>query len=129
MKQKPSAAAILRRIVASAHRAEPEIEPAVKPFARRLEERGIAEVPGLDDEQSQWYDRAIEFNRRSTEAVEQHREKEKAEEPAPTPTEQLWAEMAKQANESIPHIPLNGQAVLRAALGGRPGTINGEAGR
>lgn len=105
--------------------------------ARRLEARGIARVAGLPVEQSEWFDVVIEHHRRQVEVTAAGEERQRAERQAEEAVQEapqttvsiLISEIARAATGSgSATIPLNGTAVLRAALGGGGGTINGEPG-
>jgi hypothetical protein len=77
-----------------------------------------------------WVDAAIEHERRHQEYVAQREAKRKAEEAEAAKAQQTTAELLanaiRQASAgSSPSMPLNGAAVLRAALGGQRGTVNG----
>lgn len=103
-------------------------------IARQLESRGIARVPGLPAEpEPQWFDTAIEHLRRQQELAAEREARRRAEGAAeekrrrPGLPNILMSEIAKTATpgRSSAPIPLNGAAVLRAALNGGPGTTKG----
>lgn len=133
MTRKPSAAKMLQRAV-DRRRSIPLPRPSIEDdfeqsIAAKLESRGITTVPGLRDE-PQWYDLAIEQHRRDQEIEAAREAQRQAEEAAKIPprsaASSLMEAIAKQANSSASgSMPLNGASVLRAALAGSPGTING----
>lgn len=136
IKEKPSAAQMLTRRINSTKRkpAETIEDEFAQAVAHRLESRGITTVPGLpQDEPPQWYDLAIERERRFREYEAKREAQRQAEEAArnePQSTAGILAvAIAAQADSSpaSKHIPLNGAAVLRAALAGHAGTINGQS--
>ena len=89
--------------------------------------RGIAKVPGLPrpDPEPTWIDRAIEHDRRTDELEAQREAQRQAEEEAAQAPKTTAAILhAAIAGPSAP-LPLNGACILRAALGGGHGTING----
>lgn len=100
-------------------------------IARRLEERGIAQVPGIHtaDQPPDWWDLLIEVDRRHRQAEQRRLERQRLEEEAtntaPTAAGVLAAEITRQAGATS-SMPLNGAAVLRAALAGGPGTVNSD---
>lgn len=103
---------------------EGDLEQAI---ARKLQSREITAVPGLpSDPEPQWYDLAIEMNRRQAEFESQREAQHQSEAEAATlpPTAAGLVRKAVTGSD----IPLNGAAVLRAALAAGQGTINGEAG-
>lgn len=112
---------------------QPEPEPIEGSFeqaiARKLQSRGIIAVPGLPSEpEPQWYDLAIEMNRRQAESEAQRQAEREAAEadqnrPPSLPAQIVSAIAGKTGNQ----IPLNGAAVLKAALAGGQGTVNGAA--
>jgi hypothetical protein len=79
-----------------------------------------------EPEPPQWFDLAIELDRqhKASEAERQARRKadEEAQNAPQTTAGILYAAIA---GSSAP-LPLNGAGILRAALGGGGGTINGE---
>lgn len=81
-------------------------------------------------EPPRWYDLAIEHHRRHQAFEDERKARQQAEEEerkAPqTVAGVLAAAIASQADSNPGTIPLNGAAVLRAALAGAPGTINSE---
>ncbi|MDQ1308598.1 MAG: hypothetical protein QG671_4433 [Actinomycetota bacterium] len=102
-------------------------------IARRLEERGIAQVPGIHtaDQPPDWWDLLIEVDRRHRQAEQRRLERQRLEEEVsstpPTAAGVLAAEITRQAGAtSSISMPLNGAAVLRAALAGGPGTVNSD---
>lgn len=105
-------------------------DPVAVAFAKRLEQRGIvSQVPGLPDvDPEPWHKKVLRILHEDKEAAEQHkakrarREAEQAEAQVPLPAQVRSA----LAGDSSNHMPLNGAQVLRAALGGGRGTINGE---
>jgi hypothetical protein len=94
---------------------------------RRLEERHIAAVPGLSDDQPEpeWYDIAIELHRRHEEFLADREVKQQAEQDAAQSTPDLIrSALAEPTRRSSSTMPLNGTRVLHAALAGGGGTIN-----
>jgi Mg-chelatase subunit ChlI len=126
-----SAARKLRAAIgrsAKGHGTEPITDEFAQAVAKRLESREIVRVPGLADE-PEWFDVAIEqLQRTQREREEALRQSEKARE-APRSTSSIIAtEIARAATGSgSAVIPLNGAAVLQAALSGGHGTVNGGA--
>jgi hypothetical protein len=80
----------------------------------------------------EWHDKLIELNRRHEEFEREREARKQAEQQAAT-AQQTTPDLIRQAmaethqTTSKATIPLNGAAVLRAALAGGPGTINGGA--
>ncbi|WP_167097124.1 hypothetical protein [Mycobacterium sp. DL592] len=134
--RKSSAAELLSRQLAATVGEKPKAiaDSFGQAVGRRLESRRITPVPGLPAEaQPQWYDQAIEHLRRN-QAIEAEREahrqaEEEARNAPQTAAGVASAAIAGQRDPSTP-IPLNGAAVLRAALSslGDSGTINGDGG-
>ncbi len=146
-----SAAEMLKRALAGnqGHRPEPITDEFAQAIARQLEAKQIAKVPGLPspEPEPEWYDRAAEFVRRTKELEDEREASRRAEEAAqnePDTTVDLIRQMmdetyggAGSAEPAQNHhettrtsrsvIPLNGAAVLRAALAGGHGIINGES--
>jgi hypothetical protein len=113
---------------------QPITDEFVLAIAKRLEARGIVKVPGLPDEDEpelEWYEKIIELNRRHEEFEREREARKQAEQEAAATAQQTTTDLIRQAMaETHPMskapIPLNGAAVLRAALAGGPGTMNGE---
>ncbi|WP_328358582.1 hypothetical protein OG976_04760 [Mycobacterium sp. NBC_00419] len=134
--RKSSAAELLSRRLAATVGEKPQAiaDSFSQAVGRRLESRRITRVPGLPEErQSEWYDLAIEHLRRNH-AVEAEREAhrqadEEARNAPQTAAGVASAAIAGQRDPNTP-IPLNGAAVLRAALSGLGdnGTINADGG-
>ena len=99
---------MLERALAGPQRPTPQpvTDEFAKAIAQKLETRGIVKVPGLPHPEPEptWIDAAVEFERRNKEL------------------EQRWT----QEREAAQAVPLNGAQVLRAALAGEHGTINGD---
>jgi hypothetical protein len=117
---------------AQAHRPEPITDNFAQAVARMLERRGIVCVPGLPADEPQWFDLAIENLSRQQKLAAEREARRKAEEEAqntpPNTATILMGEIAKAATGSgSTTIPLNGAALLRAALSGGGGTVNGGA--
>ena len=139
IKKKPSAADLLNRQINSTKRkADPPInDPFAQAVAKRLESRGIAEVPGLPNNPPEvdGFDVLIELHRRNREFQAQRQAQRQAEDEVakrpPTAAGLLAEAIAAQGNTNVPskHMPLNGAAILRAALAGGAGTINSEIGQ
>jgi hypothetical protein len=115
--------------IGSAQRTKLITDPFAQAVARKLESHRITRVPGLPVDEPEWFDLAIESHRRN-EGIRVAREaKQKAEKAAQEPRSTasiLMGEIARAATGSASQpIPLNGAAVLRAALNGGGGTING----
>jgi hypothetical protein len=134
------------------YREPPRIDdPVALAFARRLAARGIVAVPGAEDERERTR-KVLQYlkDSRILEQLEAER-KAAAEPPPPPPTTATLvrkvleqeaeainkeeARKAAQASNVIPQpsssdpaasVPLNGVAVLRRALAGGGGTINGQ---
>jgi hypothetical protein len=122
-----SPAEMLRRAIAGSQGRthQPITDELALAIARRLEAKGIAKVPGLPEVEESSEDRLkrlLECLRNDTATVEP--------EPEAAPPRQTTAGIVREAIAgsigASGHIPLNGPAVLRAALAGGPGTINGE---
>lgn len=130
IKTNSSAAELLTRQINSTKRTpagtiEDEFGQAV---ARRLEQRGIVKVPGLpvDETEPQWYDLMIEHGRRHREFKAEREAQRQAEQQAAKATPDLIrSTLAGAAGQPTSTMPLNGAAVLRAALNGGRGTVNG----
>jgi hypothetical protein len=90
-------------------------------------------IAGLTDEsqpEMQWYEKLIELDRQHKEFEREREAREQAEQAAavaPQTTAGIVRAAIANSSGSSGHIPLNGAAVLRAALAGGPGTINGSA--
>jgi hypothetical protein len=111
---------------------QPITDEFAKAIAKRLESRGIVKVPGLPDEDEselEWYEKLLELDRRHEEFEREREAREQAEQEAATAhlttPDLIRRTMAETHPTSKSTIPLNGAAVLRAALAGGPGTING----
>ncbi|MBM4557991.1 hypothetical protein GS466_23690 [Rhodococcus hoagii] len=124
-----SAAALLTRQINSTNRKPHAVQGGLaQAVARRLEERNIAKVPGLPDDQpeQQWYDIAIESHRRHEEFLAEREAKNQAEQHGVLSTPDLIrSALAGASRQSSSTMPLNGERVLRAALAGGGGTLNG----
>jgi hypothetical protein len=112
------------------HKPEPITDEFAQAVARKLASRGIVSVPGLPADEPQWFDLAIENLSRQQELAAEREARREAEEEAQnapqTTASILMGEIAKAATGSrSTTIPLNGAAVLRAALNGGNGTVNG----
>ncbi len=102
-------------------------------IAKRLEARRIATVSGLPDEKPDEKPLAerlrvfLEEQRDIEErAAERQRQAEEQDEPpAPQTTADIVRAAISASSGSSGHIPLNGPAVLKAALAGGPGTAKG----
>ncbi|MGQ4596457.1 hypothetical protein [Nocardia sp. R6R-6] len=126
--RKPSSADMLKRALADTPRRAPADigDEFAKGVARRLELRGITEVPGLPEkpEESTWEDRFLEYVRRTQELEEKWAADRQAEQEAQYVT-QTTADLIRSAMaetyrpSSRSDMPLNGPAILRAA-GGTP---------
>lgn len=129
---KPSTADMLKRQLArtrgNPHTVDGEFAQAI---GQRLEERRITKVPELPEEHAEpdWWDLAIEHDRRAKELQAQRQAEQEAQNAPQTTANLVMGEIAKAAtNSNSLHIPLNGAGVLRAALAGRYGTVNGGRG-
>ncbi len=95
--------------------------------ARRIEARGIARVPGLpaDEPEPTWFDLAIEHDRRCKELLDSYTVPHETEQEGHrTPAAIVNASIASSSSTTM---PLNGAAVLHAALSGGGGTINADS--
>ncbi|WP_342660398.1 hypothetical protein Rruber_00231 [Rhodococcus ruber] len=129
IRRKPSAAEMLTRQIDSVKqkRADAVAGDFAQAVASRLEKRNIARVPGLPDDQPEpeWYDIAIEIDRRHQEFLAEREDKHLAEQQAAQSTPDLIrSALAGAAQQPTSAMPLNGSRVLRAALAGGDGTIN-----
>lgn len=129
IRRQPSAAEMLTRQINSArHTRVSTIDgDFAQAVASRLQERNIAMVPGLPDDrpEPEWYDIAIEMDRRHQDFVAQHAVKHQAEQRAAQSTPDLIrSTLSSAAKQPASTMPLNGSRVLRAALAGGGGTIN-----
>jgi hypothetical protein len=114
---------------------QPITDEFAKAIAKRLESRGIVKVPGLeDDEPESESDRiraALNRYEAAERQIEAEREAKRLAEEEAAQNERTTADIVREAisasTGSSGHIPLNGERVLRAALAGGPGTINGGA--
>lgn len=135
IKKKPSAAELLTQQLNSTKRKpDPKITDGfAQAVARKLDSRGIVRVPGLpvDDPEPEWWEVSMEHLRRQQALAAEQEARRQAEEvaqAAPQTTSLLMGEIARAATGSgSATIPLNGAAVLRAALTGGGGTVNGGA--
>lgn len=115
----------------TSHRPTPITDPFAQAVAKKLVSRGITSVPGLPvDEPPEWFDLAIEHLSRRQDLAGEREARRKAEKEAQntpqTTASILMGEIAKAGTGSgSAMIPLNGAAVLRAALNGGRGTVNG----
>jgi hypothetical protein len=135
------------------YREPPRIDdPVALAFARRLQARGIVAVPGVEDERERTR-KVLQYLKDSRILEQLEAERKAAAEPPPPPPpttatlvrkvleqeaeaiNKEEARKAAQANNVIPQpsssdpaasVPLNGVAVLRRALAGGGGTINGQ---
>lgn len=128
---KGAARALAQRLNNTAPKQETVNDAAAVAFARRLQERGIVgDVPGLpEDESEPWGKKVLRIlreDREATERYEAEKAQREAEEAQPQTAAGLLAAALSQANHSV--MPLNGAQVLRAALAGGSGTINGQLG-
>lgn len=135
IRKKPGAAEMLTRHLNSTKRKPDTIEDEFAlAVARRLEKRNIAKVPGLpdDDPEPQWYDRAIEHDRRHRQLEAEPEAQRQAERQAAQSTPDLIrstlgaldVDVRGAAKQPASTMPLNGSGVLRAALAGGDGTVN-----
>lgn len=115
------------------HTAEPVDGDFAQAVAKRLESREIVCVPNLPVNVPEWFDVEIELLRRQQELKVEREARRQAEEAAQearqTTASTLMGEIARAATGSgSTAVPLNGAAVLSAALGsvGNTGTINGQ---
>jgi hypothetical protein len=112
-------------------------------IGQRLQDRGIAEVPGLPRPAApDWLDNAIEHERRYQEFLRQREQEHQAAveaQEAPQTLPDLIRQMIAAAGKPVASddtveqpvqtsvaMPLNSAAILRAALGGTGGKINGK---
>ncbi len=114
------------------HRPEPITEEFAQAVAHKLESRGIATVDDLPGPANhlEWFDLAIEMHNRNVAFQKERDARRKAEEEAhnaPQTTAGLLAAAIHGERGSAGTMPLNGASVLRAALNGGSGTINGSA--
>jgi hypothetical protein len=110
------------------HTPQPITDDFAKAIARKLEERGIAKVPGIPspDPEPTWIDNAIEFGRRTKELEAEWEAKRQAELEAATAPRTTAGILHREIKGSSAAIPLNGDGIIRAvmsAMGG--GTANG----
>ena len=108
--------------------AQPVTDEFAKAIARQLERRGIAKVPGVPSPgpEPTWIDNAIEYGERTRELeAKWAAQRQAAQDEHTTPQTAAAALRAAIAGPSAP-LPLNGAGILRAALGGGRGTINGD---
>ncbi len=129
IRRKSSAAAMLTRQIDSSRRKPTDTveDGLAQAVGRRLEERHIAAVPGLPDDQPEpeWHDIAIELHRRHEELLAEREATHEAEQRAAQSTPDLIrSTLAGAAQQQSSTMPLNGSRVLRAALAGGDGTIN-----
>jgi hypothetical protein len=107
---------------------EPVTDRFAQGVARQLERRGIAKVPGLpkSERQPEWYDLAIELERRAEEIEAERQAQRQAEAEAAQPPQTTAGILAVAiGGPSSGYLPLNGAGILRAALEGGQGTVNG----
>jgi hypothetical protein len=126
-------AEMLKRALAATQGRTPQpiTDEFAKAIAKRLEARGIVKVPGLEDEpEPDPIGAALDRYQAAERAIEAEREaKRLADEQAAQnarSTPDIIREAVSTSSGSSGHIPLNGAGVLRAALAGGPGTINGQ---
>ncbi len=115
---------------------QPITDEFVLAIAKRLEARGITTVPGIPVEEPDekplaerlraFLEEQHDIEERAAERQRQAEEEHDAP-PAPQTTADIVREAISASTGSSGHIPLNGERVLRAALAGGPGTINGGA--
>jgi hypothetical protein len=114
---------------------QPITDEFAKAIAKRLESRGIVKVPGLEDDEPESesdriraaLDRYEAAERQSEAEREAKRQAEHEAATAPQTTADLIRQTMAETHQSTSKapLPLNGAAVLRAALAGGHGTING----
>ncbi len=125
-----SAAEALKRQLANTprHNPEPVEDEFAKAIARKLESRGIAKVLGLADPEPEmaWYEKWIELDRQHKELEAEQEARHKAKQEAQNPPQTTAGALHAAIAGSSAAMPLNGASVLRAALGGGQGTINGD---
>ena len=115
----------------------PALDALSTGIARAIEARGIGTVPGANRPGKRWSRHAIDTlldDKARTEEAQARREAERDAPPPPATTVELIklalrVEVDNTAEESgadpAPTPALNSAALLRAALGGENGTING----
>ena len=125
-------AEMLKRALAGTqrHRPEPITDEFALAIAKRLESRGIARVPGLPEEEVDWPKQVLAFlqEQRDIEERAAQRQRQAEQEREAPPAPKTTAGILRDAIAgSSGVLPLNGEAVLRAALAGlgTEGTING----
>lgn len=103
-----------------------EADPFAQAIGRQLEQRGIVNATGPQAEaEPEWYDRVIalgQMRQRQEREWEARRQAEAQTETAPQSPAAAFA--AAIGGTSVP-LALNGAGVLRAALAGGHGTVNG----
>jgi hypothetical protein len=109
---------------------QPITDEFARAIARRLESRGIVKVPGLeDDEPESESDRiraALNRYEAAAREIEAEREvKRQADEEAEAAAKPTTAIVREAIAGASGTMPLNGAGILRAALAGGQGTING----
>lgn len=147
MKRQPSAAKTLVRQIKRTPRKGPQpiVSASEQMVARRLESRGITgPVPGMpvpveesEDERrsraladlAEWY-RYLNSGQYEVDREARRQAEEAAKEAPPTTAGMLAAAIKAQAGSPAngagsSAIPLNGAAVIRAAIAGGNGTVNG----
>lgn len=101
--------------------------PGCKPSAADMLRQALA--PPREDGPPEWFDLAIAVGQAHKDFESEREAKKQAEEAARTaPTTaagMLAAEISGKRNSTESPLPLNGAALLRAALNGGSGTING----
>jgi hypothetical protein len=139
MRKKSSAADKLKRsIVNTAAQAKPAAaveDEFAQAVARQLEAKNIAQVPGLpkSEPEPEWFDRVIKLGQRHDELeakweAQRQADAEELENPPQSTASVILSEITKANSSSgSGHMALNSAGILRAALGGGPGSINNNA--
>ncbi|MFZ3294216.1 MAG: hypothetical protein WA622_27075 [Mycobacterium sp.] len=132
---KKDAAAALGRALSASSRRLPQQQQLDDPFAQaiaqRLQDKGIAQVPGLPQPpEPEWFDKAIAYYNAANEDQRQANEQHQT---APVNIVELiratlegltGGPVTEPVKSTVP--ALNSVDILRAALGGSSGTVNGE---
>lgn len=116
----------LNRLPAKAETIDGDIEQA---FARRMQQRGIISGVIHDDDGEPHADKVLRVLREDQEWQSQYEAERAQREAKQAEAELTLPQLLTRAiggEVSSNHMPLNGSQVLRAALGGGGGTINGK---
>lgn len=119
------------RLVRAIRRTRPTAKedlPGGNPLLEALRRRGIVAPAEDRDDNRPWWQQSLEImeaNQAAEKTAPVRKNSTNAE--APKSAAQILSEgLREQGQATGRHMPLNGAQVLRAALGGQSGTVNGD---